>query len=118
MQKRIKPYRKAAAFTCSEQESGCVYLIDAADVVATLPAISGLEEGVHYTFVVKTLSTVTGFSVSPAAADSINSGTDDKDLINTAATDAVGDCVTVVADTVDGDTWLTMAQVGTWAAES
>ena len=108
---------KTANFTLTEQDSGQVFEIGAADVVATLPALSGLQNYVYYTFIVTTLSTTTGFSISPAAADSINNGTDDKDLINTAATDAVGDSVTVYSDS-NGVTWLAVIHAGTFAAEA
>jgi hypothetical protein len=73
-----------------------------------------------YTFIVKTLSSTTGFSVSPAAADAIHGGgltsVDDKDLINTAASDAEGDTVTIIGDGVDG--WWITSIVGTWAKEA
>jgi hypothetical protein len=106
-----------ANFTLTSSDSGKTIIIDAADVVATLPATAA---GVTYTFIVKTLSSTTGFSVSPAAADAIHgnglTSVDDKDLINTAASDAEGDTVTIIGDGVDG--WWITSIVGTWAKEA
>lgn len=99
--------------TLTADDSGKEFVINAADVVVTLPATA---LGLRYTFTVQTLSTTTGFSVSPNASDSINGGTDDKDLINSAATDAVGDSVTVLGDGSVG--WFTTGKIGTWAAEA
>lgn len=104
---------KTASYTVLATESGSIFIANAADLVFTLPAT---QAGLVYTFVCAALSTGTGLSVSPAAADNINEGTDDKDLINSGATDVLGDAVTVVGD---GDTgWFTTAKIGTWAAES
>ena len=73
-----------------------------------------------YTFIVKTLSATTGAQISPATADAIHgaglTSVDDKDVINTAATDAEGDMVTIVGDGVDG-WWITELE-GTWAKEA
>ena len=118
MQKTRIVEEKTASWTLSETDSGKVFEIGATDVVATLPALSGLGgRSIEYKFIVTTVSATTGFSISPAAADSINNGTDNKDLINTAATDAVGDCVTVHSD-ANGVTWLAVVNAGTWAAEA
>jgi len=103
-------------FTVTAAESGKIFIVNAADVTATLPSTAA---GLTYTFIVQTLSTTTGLSISPAAADAIHGGgqasTDNKDLINTAATDAEGDMVTIVGDGVDG--WWITSIVGTWAEE-
>jgi hypothetical protein len=102
---------KDANFTVTREDSGKTFVIDAADVVATLPAT---EAGLIFTFYVKTLSATTGCAISPQAADKFIKGAkaDDADLVNTAATDAVGDNVTVMGDGVDG--WLVLNTVGTW----
>lgn len=108
---------KAASFTVAASESGSTYLITAVDVKATLPATAA---GLRYTFIVHTVSATTGLQIDPAAADAIMGGgltsVDNKDLINTAATDAEGDTVTVVGDGVDG--WWITEIVGTWAKEA
>jgi hypothetical protein len=101
----------------TEADNGKTFFVDVADCVFTLPATFA---GGIFRFIVRTLSTVTGCSISPAAADSINGGgltsVDDKDLINTAATDAEGDSVTLVADGAEG--WYIAAITGTWAKEA
>jgi hypothetical protein len=103
---------KDANFTVTREDSGKTFIIDAADVVATLPAT---EAGLVFTFYVKTLGGSTGCSISPQAADKFISGSkaDDEDLVNSAASDAVGDNVTVMGDGTDG--WLVLNTVGTWA---
>lgn len=107
---------KAAAYTVLASESGTTFIVTAADVKFTLPSTAA---GLRYTFIVKTLSTTTGCQLSPAAADKIMgngfTAADNKDAINTAATDAEGDMMTLVGDGVDG--WLIEAVLGTWARE-
>lgn len=103
----------AATLTLTAAESGNVYRVNVADLVVTLPSTAA---GLKYTFVVDTVSATTGCSLSPAAADNINGGTDDKDLINTAATDVQGDSVTLLGDGSEG--WLAVAMHGIWAAEA
>lgn len=108
---------KTASFSVSEEDSGTLFIIDGADVVCSLPATS---PGLAFFFIVRTLSTVTGFAVSPVAADQIAgkgiTPADNKDIINTAATDAVGDLIGVVADATDG--WWITNLLGTWAREA
>ena len=99
--------------TLTAADSGNIYRVNVADCVFTLPSTA---EGLEYTFVVDTVSSTTGCSISPAAADNINGGTDNKDLINTAATDVKGDSVRVVGDGDEG--WLTVGMHGIWAAEA
>ena len=110
---------KSANYTLTHADNGSTILVDAADKVITLPATS---KGLKYTVVlhVSGLSASTGLSVSPAALDAIHgnalTSVDDKDLINTGATDAEGDSVTLEADGVDG--WYITAINGTWAKEA
>lgn len=104
---------KTANYTVTEGDSGSVFIANAADLVFTLPAT---KAGLVYTFVNAAVSAGTGLSVSPAAADNINEGTDNKDLINSGATDVLGDSVTVVGDGSTG--WFTASKIGTWAAEA
>lgn len=103
----------SAAETLTVEESGKVFRVNVADCVFTLPST---EEGLVYHFIVDTVSSSTGCSLSPAAADNINGGTDNKDLINTPGTDVKGDSVTLIGDGSEG--WLAMGQHGIWAAES
>lgn len=97
-------------------DDGNVYQIGAVDLNVVLPATI---EGFTVTFVVTTIST-TGFTLSPVAADLI-AGTGitaavNKHIINTGATDAVGDLIQVVGDGTDG--WLITNMIGTWAREA
>ena len=104
---------KTANYTVLASESGTIFIANAADLVFTLPATAA---GLVFTFINAAVSAATGLSVSPQAADNINEGVDNKDLINSGATDVLGDAVTVVGDGVTG--WFTMGKIGTWAAES
>lgn len=94
-------------------DSGTVYIANAADLVFTLPATAA---GLEYTIVNAAVSAATGLSFSPVAADAINEGVDNKDLINSGATDVLGDSVTLVGDGSTG--WYTTSKIGTWAAEA
>lgn len=102
--------------TLTPEESGATFEAGAVDLVYTLPAT---QRGLVYTFIVKTISTVTGLSISPNAVDKIMgngfTSVDDKDVINTAATDRVGDLIQLVGDGVDG--WYVRDIIGTWAKE-
>lgn len=109
-----------ASRTLTAADSGKVYTSGAADLVFTLPAASAVTKGVTYTFVTLTLSATTGLSVSPNASDKIQgkgiTAADDKDYINSAATDAAGDLLTIVCDGSDG--WIVTDERGTWAREA
>lgn len=111
---------KAASYTLGPQDSGKVFLHTAVDVVASLPAVTADMDGVFYKFFVVAPSTTTGASVSPAAADQIRgkgiTAADNKDIINTAATDALGDYLEVVCDGSLG--WVITDSAGTWAREA
>jgi len=103
--------------TLTEDDSGKIHIAAAVDLVFTLPAT---QAGLVFQFVVGTVSATTGASISPAAADQIIgngfTAADDKDAINTAATDAAGDAMTVVGNGTTG--WLITNTVGTWAREA
>jgi hypothetical protein len=102
-----------AAKTLTSADHGKVYRVNVADCVFTLPST---EAGLVYHFVIDTLGGSTGCSLSPAAADNVNGGADNKDWINTAATDVIGDSITLIADGSEG--WLTIGQHGIWVVES
>ena len=108
---------KTASFTATAAQSGTTFVADSTtSVIVTLPATA---KGLRYTLVVGQLTTVTGHSFSPAAADKIMgngfTAADDKDAICTAASDRIGDAITLVGDGVDG--WYITSVVGTWARE-
>jgi hypothetical protein len=111
---------KAANFTAAASESGCIYEIGAADVVVTLPATA---PGLVFRFQLAAagLSAGTGLSISPAAVDKIMgngfTSADNKDAINTGATDREGDWIEVTADAA-GLGWYISGVSGTWAREA
>lgn len=98
-------------------ESGLTLIVNAADLVISLPAT---VEGFELTVWVLATSSSTGASISPVAADKIQgkglTAADNKDLINTHATEAVGDWVRLVGDGVDG--WIVAGIAGTWARQA
>ena len=102
----------AVDLTLDRDDSGCHVVVTGADKVVTLPATGA---GWVYTITRGNggLSSGTGLSISPNASDKINAAADDTDLVNTGATDAVGDSVTLVGDGAGG--WYTTSVVGTWA---
>ncbi len=65
------------------------------------------------------MSATTGLQIDPQSADQIIdvdiTPADNKDLINTAATDAKGDQVTIIGDGDAG--WYVTNKIGTWARE-
>lgn len=109
----------AATQALTAAQSGQKF-VGAVDAVFTLPAAAAATKGVWYEFETGALSAGTGLSVSPAAADHIRgnglTAVDDKDLINTGATDRLGDSVRLYCDGVDG--WVIEAVIGTWAKQA
>lgn len=91
-----------------------------ADLVVVLPATEKCRPGLRVGLWVGVVSVSVGASLSPDTADKIQckglSGADNKDLINTQATEAVGDYAEVVADGTDG--WVCTDKLGTWAIEA
>lgn len=94
--------------------------VGAVDAVFTLPAAAAGTKGVWYEFECGSLSTGTGLSISPAAADYIGGNglaiVVDKDLINSGASDRLGDSVRIYCNGSTG--WIIEAVIGTWAKES
>lgn len=112
----------AATQTLTAAQSG-THFRAAVDAVFTLPASATVGAGVEYTFECGALSTGTGLSISPAAADAIygNGLTSvvNKDLINTGASDRLGDMVTLISSGVAGTgAWAIKGIIGTWAKEA
>lgn len=108
----------AATQTLRLDQSGEIF-VGVVDGVFTLPAVAAANKGATYTFVCGVASGGTGLSISPAAADHIRGAglgaVDNKDLINTGATDVIGDSATIVSDGVDG--WIITGLGGIWAKE-
>lgn len=112
---------KGTSYTVLASESGATFVSSAADVVFTLPATAA---GLVYRFINGSVSAGTGLSVSPNASDKIMgsigsvaiTSADDKDLINTGATDVLGDSLTLMGDGVDG--WYIIHGTGVWARQA
>jgi hypothetical protein len=108
----------AATQTLTAAQSGQRF-VGAVDAVFTLPAAAAGTKGVWYEFECGAVSAGVGLSISPAAADHIRgaglTSVDNKDLINSGATDVLGDSARIYCDGVDG--WVIEALIGTWAKE-
>lgn len=108
---------KAANYTVQPSDSGSILVATAADVVFTLPPTA---DGLWYTIVFKVPSAGTGGKVSPDANDKIMgngfTSANNKDAINSGATDREGDSITLAADGLDG--WFIIGITGTWAREA
>lgn len=103
--------------TLTSEDHGKTIICNAADLVVTLPATAA---GLRFKILTAVASASTGTSVSPAAADQIIgngfTAADDKDAINTGASDVVGDLLEVTGDGSAG--WYITDIVGTWAREA
>jgi len=113
--------RKTAAYTVvANTESGKTFYIDSGAVTFTLPAIA---DGQVFTFVNMNPDGAAALTISPNANDGIQykgSKTDDKDLINTAATAKKGDYVKVAAIELSATSgaWSVTDVSGVWAKEA
>ena len=116
---RIRTINLAAASQVLTALQSGQRFVGAVDAVFTLPSVVGAA-GVWYEFECGALSAGTGLAVSPSALDHIRgnglTSLDNKDLINTGATDRLGDAVRMYSDGVDG--WVIEWVVGTWAKEA
>ncbi len=106
-----------AARTLTADDNGLTVIAGAVNLKVTLPASA---VGLRFGFAVKSVSATTGMQIDPVAADKIMdngiTSADDKDLVNTAVTDAEGDYCELIADGVDG--WIVTSLRGTWAREA
>jgi hypothetical protein len=108
---------KTAAYTVvANTDCGKTFSVSEA-VTFTLPAIAS---GQVYTFINEAEDGLTALTISPNAADGImykGDSTDDKDLINTAATHKKGDTV-VIANVAGTDYWSVIKATGVWNKEA
>lgn len=97
--------------------------VAAADAIFTLPAAAGANmKGVWYEFECGAISVGTGFQIAPAAADAIGgnglTSVVNKKLINSGASDRLGDMVRIYCTGVTGTgAWMIEAIIGTFAKE-
>ena len=118
---RRKVNLAAATQDLTAAQSG-EHFVGAVDAVFTLPASGADTKGVEYEFSCGALSTGTGLSISPAAADAIGGNglgvVVNKDLINSGGSDRLGDYVKLVCTGETGATaWRIVGIIGTWAKE-
>lgn len=137
------PYTKATRFTKNPIEARVAYTSDSVKYVTANTTLTAADNGKfvlaadkdlvislpawepNLTFTVMTYvinAGATGTSVSPVATDKIYAPgsltpTVNKDIINTAATDVLGDYVTVQSGTT-ANTWYVIGMNGVWAAEA
>lgn len=112
----------AATQTLTAAQTGQKF-VGAVDAVFTLPSAALTPRGTWYEFECGAVSGGTGLSVSPNAADAIGGNgltvVLDKDLINSGASDRLGDMVRIYCTGVAGATaWRIEAVIGTWAKEA
>lgn len=98
-----------AAASPGAAESGKFYIVGGNDLVATLPAA---EAGLHFRFAIASVGGSTGFTLDPAAGESLNGAGAGVGIVNTQATAAIGDAVEVWSD---GSGWFTTSKIGIWA---
>ncbi len=115
----LKPViTKGVNYSVLAADSGAIFYTTAADLVFSLPSTAA---GLIYTFINGVDGVAAGLSVSPVTVDKITgrgiaTPLDNKDIVNTGATDAIGDMVTLIGDGVDG--WYVINQNGTWTREA
>jgi hypothetical protein len=122
-QRSYKVNLAAASQTLTPEQSGERF-VGVVDAVFALPAVGTgagkAPAGVYYDIECGAVSAGTGLSISPAADDHIRgnglTSVDNKDLINSGATDRLGDVVRVYSDGVDG--WVIDSIIGTWAKQA
>lgn len=113
---------KTANFSVTAKDAGKTFGANsAAQQIASLPASNADSIGMEVTFVLEALPTAgVGFSVSPTATNQIIGngfvGANDKDAIFSAASDRIGDALTLVAD--GNGKWIIKSVVGTVAREA
>jgi hypothetical protein len=109
-----------ATHELTAEDDGAIVVIDyaAGSSVISLPAT---RKALRFSFIVNGLAGGgAGHSVSPVSADKIIgngfTAADNKDAICSAASDRIGDALTLVGDGVDG--YFIESVVGTWAREA
>lgn len=97
-----------------------LFIADGTDLVVSLPQAHSTTKGHTIALYTGTLSVTVGFSASPATGDTIYAkgitAAASKDLINTGATDAVGDTIVLVSD--GAAAWFCTGMLGTWEREA
>lgn len=107
------PVAKTANYTITVGDQNKIIGANAADLVFTLPTA---RDGLRVIVYVMTASSGTGLTVTPATGDKFITGSKaaNDTLVNTAATDAVGDCLILVGSSTQVG-WFVVGKIGTWA---
>lgn len=130
---KMRPYTTntvTANVTLTEEDDGEVFYVGTDALVITLPPVGAetAPAGTSYTFINSGADANNLINLSPnasdavfgtianAAADSVASGADGKDWVNTKATANKGDRCTIVSDGSTG--WYIKDGVGIWASEA
>ncbi len=111
----------ASDFTVTPEDDGALFEIgDDAGVTVTLPLADASTKGMKVTVALWAVAGSGAHAVSPNAADTIRGNgftpAADKDAICTAATDRIGDSITLQSD--GAHSWFITSVVGTWAREA
>lgn len=113
---------KTADYTITAEDDGKVFAASSSSsLVFTLPSSAAATKGMRVTIITETLpGSGVGTSVSPQPADYIYGNgftlAANKDAINSAASDRIGDAITLVAD--GANSWYIESVTGTWAREA
>lgn len=110
----------AVDVTLRKRTRDTLVLVTVADKIVNLPASDQTSKGQVVKVVVMAASGGTGAQINPATGDTIKgsgiTASANKNLINTGATDAVGDTAELVAD--GAGNWVVTNLIGTWAREA
>ena len=120
---RIRKVNAAAATQALTAGQSGEKFVGAVDAVFTLPAAAAALLGVFFEFQCGAVSAGTGLSISPAAADGIGgyglTSVVNKDLINTGATDVLGDLIRIRCTGATGTgAWVIEDVRGIWSKEA
>lgn len=120
---RTRKINAAAATQTLTAGQSAEKFVGADSAIFTLPASSAVNAGVFYEIQTGVASVGVGLAFSPAAADGIGgyglTSVVNKDLINTGATDVVGDRARIrCTGAVGAGAWVIEDIVGIWAKEA
>lgn len=113
-----KVLTETASWTVSADDNGKVFLLGAADLVATLPKSA---PGLRYAFILTAagLSAGTGFQITPNGTDTVMgdgfASAAGKGAVLAGASDREGDMIELLADGNGG--WYIVDVIGTWSRQ-
>lgn len=120
MSRKPKVQTITANVTLTDRDADHFVISNAVDLTITLPPASARRAGITVTAIVRAVSVTTGLQIDPYAGDIIRgsgiTALANKNIINSAATDAVGDAIKLVSDGAAG--WWIVNTIGTWVREA